>query len=68
MHKGVKCLNFTSDRVYIACDVVFDETVFPSASLHSNAGAHLCQEIILLPESLRNSPVLSQEGEQRCMI
>jgi hypothetical protein len=62
MHKGVKSYG----RVYISRDVVFDETVFPFASLHSNAGARLRQEILLLPESLQNSPVLSQEGAQHC--
>jgi hypothetical protein len=66
MHKGVKCIDVTSGRVYISRDVVFDETVFPFASLDSNAGARLRQEIILLPESLQNSPVLSQEEAQRC--
>ena len=29
MHKGYKCLDRTSGRVYISRDVVFDETVFP---------------------------------------
>jgi histone deacetylase 1/2 len=62
MHKGVKCLDIASGRVYISRDVVFDETVFPFASLHSNAGSRLRQEILLLPESLQNSPMLAQEG------
>jgi hypothetical protein len=66
MHKGVKCLDIASGRVYISRDVVFDETVFPFASLHSNAGSRLRQEILLLPESLQNSPMLAQEGAQHC--
>jgi hypothetical protein len=66
MHKGVKCLDIASGRVYISRDVVFDETVFPFASLHSNAGRRLRQEILLLPESLQNSPMLAQEGAQHC--
>jgi histone deacetylase 1/2 len=37
MHKGVKCLDIKSGRVYISRDVVFDETVFPFADLHPNA-------------------------------
>ena len=41
-------------RVYISRDVVFDEIVFPFASLHPNAGARLCSEILLLHENLAN--------------
>lgn len=51
-HKGFKCLDPKEGRVYISRDVVFDETVFPFASLHPNAGARLRAEILLLPESL----------------
>ena len=29
LHKGYKCLDRTSDRIYISRDVIFDETVFP---------------------------------------
>ena len=32
-------------------DVVFDETVFPFASLHPNAGQRLRDEILLLPQN-----------------
>ncbi|XP_071680966.1 uncharacterized protein [Lolium perenne] len=64
MHKGVKCLDVSSGRVYVSRDVVFDETVFPFANLHPNAGARLRQEILLLPEFLRSSSVLAQGGEQ----
>jgi hypothetical protein len=39
-------------RVYISRDVVFDEGVFPFATLHPNVGAHLRAEISLLPPSL----------------
>jgi hypothetical protein len=39
MHKGYKCLDITSGRVYISRDVIFDETVFPFSTLHANAGA-----------------------------
>ena len=38
LHKGVKCLDVTSGRVYISRDVVFDEGVFPFARLNPNAG------------------------------
>jgi hypothetical protein len=48
LHKGVKCLDVTTGRVYISRDVVFDENVFPFASLHPNAGHRLLEEILLL--------------------
>ena len=51
-HKGVKCLDVSSGRVYISRDVVFDETKFPFATLHPNAGARLREEILLLPTHL----------------
>jgi hypothetical protein len=51
-HKGYKCLDISTGRVYISCDVVFDETVFPFSTLHPNAGARLRLEISLLPPSL----------------
>jgi histone deacetylase 1/2 len=34
MHKGFKCLEVSTGRVYISRDVVFDENIFPFASLH----------------------------------
>jgi hypothetical protein len=46
--------------VYISRDVVFDENVFPFASLHPNAGALLKKEILLLPSST------SHESAQNC--
>jgi hypothetical protein len=51
LHKGVKCLDVSTGRVYISRDVVFDENVFPFAALHPNAGALLKKEILLLPTS-----------------
>jgi hypothetical protein len=48
-HKGVKCLDVTTGRVYISRDVVFDENIFPFAELHPNAGRRLHEEILLLP-------------------
>jgi hypothetical protein len=44
-HKGYKCLDVSSGRVYISRDIFFDETVFPFSKLHPNAGAHLRSEI-----------------------
>nr|ABA98728.2 retrotransposon protein, putative, Ty1-copia subclass [Oryza sativa Japonica Group] len=52
IHKGFKCLDVSTGRVYISRDVVFDENVFPFSKLHSNAGARLRSEILLLPSSL----------------
>ena len=49
---GVKCLDVSTRRVYISHDVVFDESKFPFADLHPNAGALLRQEILLLPTHL----------------
>jgi histone deacetylase 1/2 len=40
-HKGFKCLDPSEGIIYISRDVVFDETVFPFATLHANAGARL---------------------------
>ena len=51
-HKGVKCLDVSTGRVYISRDLVFDETKFPFADLHPNAGALLREEILLLPPHL----------------
>jgi hypothetical protein len=55
MHKGFKCLDIPTGRVYISRDVVFDENIFPFSKLHSNASARLRSEILLLPPALRNS-------------
>jgi histone deacetylase 1/2 len=52
MHKGFKCLKVSSRQVYISRDVIFDENIFPRASLHSNAGAHLRSEIVNLSSDL----------------
>jgi hypothetical protein len=48
LHKGVKCLDVSTGRVYISRDVVFDENIFPFAALHPNAG------VLLLPTSPPN--------------
>lgn len=56
-HKGFKCLDPKYGRVYISRDVVFDESVFPFASLHSNARAKLRAELQVLPDVLRNPSI-----------
>jgi hypothetical protein len=48
LHKGVKCLDVSTGRVYISRDVIFDERIFPFADLHPNAG-RLRNDILLLP-------------------
>jgi hypothetical protein len=57
-HKGYKCLDISTGRVYTSHDVVFDKYVFPFFKLHPNAGACLHLEISPLPANL----VLSSSG------
>lgn len=61
-HKGVKCLDIPTGRVYISHDVVFDKTKFPFSGLHPNADALLRQEILLLPSHLTGV----NQGENNC--
>ena len=51
LHKGVKCLDVSTGRVYISRDVVFDENVFPFSVLHPKASTLLKKEIMLVPNS-----------------
>jgi hypothetical protein len=39
-HKGYKCLDLETGRVYISRDVIFDEAVFPFSKSSSNFGQH----------------------------
>ena len=59
IHKGVKCLDVSTGRVYISRDVFFDESVFLFKSLHPNAGALLRKEFLLLSE-------FDQGGDNNC--
>ena len=52
MHKGFKCLDVSTGRIYISRDIIFDEHVFPFSELHANAGAKLREEINLIPTHL----------------
>jgi histone deacetylase 1/2 len=53
-HKGFKCLEPSTGRVYISRDVIFDESLFAFANLSQNAGVRLRKEILLLPNHLCN--------------
>jgi histone deacetylase 1/2 len=57
--KGIKCLDVKAGHVYISRDVVFDENIFPFASLNPNAGSILRQQILLLP----SDPITSHVGD-----
>lgn len=63
MHKDFKCLDVSSGRVYISRDVVFDEQIYPFASLHPNAGARLRAEILLLPSSFQGDEQLVDHSD-----
>jgi hypothetical protein len=49
MHKGFKCLDVVAGRIYVSCDLIFDETVFPFGSMQSNAGARYHSVVLLEP-------------------
>jgi hypothetical protein len=63
-HKGYKCLDVSSTRIYISRDVIFDEEVFPFSNLHPNAGARLRSEIALLHQTLIPSNVVTGVGRE----
>jgi hypothetical protein len=48
MHKGFKCLDISTGRIYISHDVLFDESIFLFAALHSITGAHYHSNVLLL--------------------
>jgi histone deacetylase 1/2 len=52
VYKGLKCLDLVAGCVYVSRDVVFDEHIFPFASLHPYADAQLHTELNLLPDVL----------------
>jgi hypothetical protein len=49
MHKGFKCLDISTGRIYISRDAIFDESIFPFASLHSTTGARYSYDVFLTP-------------------
>jgi hypothetical protein len=50
LHKGYKCLDITSRRIYISRDVIFKENVFPFGELHHTVGARYSSDVLLVPE------------------
>jgi hypothetical protein len=50
MHKGFKCLDISTGRLYISRDLIFDEKQFSFASLSSNAGVQYTSNTLLLHE------------------
>jgi hypothetical protein len=49
MHKGFKCLDISKGHIYISPVVIFDESVFPFASLHPTVSARYTYDVLLLP-------------------
>jgi hypothetical protein len=62
MHKGFKCLDISTGRIYISLDVIFDESVFPFASLNSNAGACYTSDVLLIPSSTPGDNIFTNES------
>ena len=60
MHKGYKCLDRSTGRIYISRDVVFDETVFPYAT--PGATVDVSQ---LLPVSFPSDEPVTQSTDTR---
>jgi hypothetical protein len=67
MHKGFKCLDISTGRLYISRDVVFDEKTFPFAALHSTAGASYSSDVLLLPDaSIGNNLSINVDESPAC--
>jgi hypothetical protein len=49
MHKGFKCLDISTGRIYISRDILFDEFIFPFTALHSMVGARYRSDVLLSP-------------------
>jgi hypothetical protein len=62
MHKGFKCLDISTGRIYISLDVIFDESMFPFASLNSNAGACYTSDVLLIPSSTPGDNIFTNES------
>jgi hypothetical protein len=62
MHKEFKCLDIFTGRIYISRDVIFDESVFPFASLNSNAGARYTSDVLFIPSSTPGDNIFTNES------
>ena len=52
LHKGFKCLDISIGTIYNSRGITFDKIISPFSELHPNARLRLCQEILLLPNSM----------------
>jgi hypothetical protein len=57
-HKGYKCLNIKSGRLYISRDVVFEESIFPFQS-HSNSPSSICSTKPIITQPIISFPTPS---------
>ena len=59
MHKGYKCLDKSTGRIYISHDIVFDETVFPFANPGVFVDVTTLEESITFPtdEPVTSTPM-----------
>jgi hypothetical protein len=64
MHKGFKCLDVTSGRIYISRVVIFDESVFPFTSVHATIGPRYHSDVLL--DNLGNNTGATGLMHQKC--
>jgi histone deacetylase 1/2 len=67
-HKGFKCLEPKSGRVYISRDVIFDETVFPFETMHPNARVLTDKRRIPLRSASVRTPHLFHHGIPKVLV